>query len=164
MFLPYRCREVLFIIVAVAGQLFYQRLYVAVVSSTPEASTVPMERQEFENNRLEVTEFLAPACAGPPSRVWHVDLKDPADCLQLRPKLELPGAGRGAHSLSTEILFGRVSCEEMRNPAGGTFQLCEDNSCSAETCMKMPVVEEGACGASFTGFASATWRCVGFPG
>lgn len=116
---------------------------------------------------VEVREFLSGGCQDPPSRVWYIRPPEPgaaSTCMRMRPKMVTPGpAGRGAHSMAPEVLYGRVSCGDLRRPGpdgGGFLELCETDDCEPDRCMRINVVEEGACGTSFTGFAAASWRCV----
>ena len=125
--------EVLILLLAVALQVTYQWAYSALVqpeASQPEASASPprgaspgpqaaasepaQQRPEAMREAVQVNEYLSADCEGPVARQWHIRPASRGECLALRPRMSTPsGAGRGAHSVANEVLFGRVSCADL---------------------------------------------------
>merc|ERR1712183_1177814 len=110
---------------------------------------------------VEVSEYLARGCDGPPARVWHIDQRIPGSCISLRPKMTAPNTGKGAaQHLGPQVLYGHVSCEILRNRSAGFIELCQDETCDPSGCQRVGLMPEGQCGFSFRGFAASSWRCV----
>mmetsp|Transcript_84974 Transcript_84974/g.168673 ORF Transcript_84974/g.168673 Transcript_84974/m.168673 type:complete len:193 (+) Transcript_84974:89-667(+) len=124
------------------------------------ATNAPVAEEADAVQAVEVHEFLSETCEGPAARFWRIEPSTPGTCLTIRPKMLTPGAGGNSRGLTPEVFHGRISCEELRRPNGGFIELCGDAACAPERCIRIPVMPEGRCGSSFTGFAGATWRCV----
>uniref|UniRef100_A0A7S2J491 Uncharacterized protein n=1 Tax=Alexandrium andersonii TaxID=327968 RepID=A0A7S2J491_9DINO len=178
---PWQRGELLLIAIAIALQVSYRCFYDVFIEAgagqyatedggqpphqaVPEVRLMAQEKSpsaaKVVVEAVEVREFLASGCEGPPARLWHIRPSEPGACLSLRPKMSTPGAGRGAHSFGPEVLYGRVTCADLRRPEGGFVELCSSEGCQKEGCVRIPVMGEGECGGSFTGFAAASWRCV----
>ncbi|CAE7443359.1 unnamed protein product [Symbiodinium microadriaticum] len=149
--------EVLAFVSALLLQGVYVQFYdIFATSSGPANITASDAEAEVA---VEVREFLSADCDGPPARLWHVVPFNPA-CMALRPQMQKPGKTSHEALASAPMLYGRVSCDTLRDAEGGFVEICSDEDCSEEGCQRVSVVPEGECGTSFTGFAGASWRCI----
>ena len=114
--------EIMVLALAVVVQLLYVQFYDAFMNWSGHVNGTLVEEHQVV---VEVKEFLSPDCDGPPARVWHIP---PAStCISVSP----PALGGSA------ALFGRVSCESLRDEDGGFVELCSEDSCSEEGCHRL---------------------------
>ncbi|CAE7500502.1 unnamed protein product [Symbiodinium sp. CCMP2456] len=150
--------EVLVFVSALLLQGVYVQFYdIFATSSGSGPANITASAAEAEV-AVEVREFLSADCDGPPARLWHV--VPFTACMALRPQMQKPGKTSHEALASAPMLYGRVSCDTLRDAEGGFVEICSDEDCSEEGCQRVSVVPEGECGTSFTGFAGASWRCI----
>mmetsp|Transcript_17900 Transcript_17900/g.31390 ORF Transcript_17900/g.31390 Transcript_17900/m.31390 type:complete len:161 (+) Transcript_17900:101-583(+) len=148
--------ELFALLVAILAQVLYMQFYDAFLGTedAKPAEATKVGEGSLVRDVLEVQEFLSADCEGPAARLWHLRPGSDMQCLNLRPRMKAPGS---SGTSIAQALYGRASCESLRQ---GYVELCSEEGCSADGCKKVGVVEEGACGMSFTGFAAASWRCI----
>eukprot|EP00933_Yihiella_yeosuensis_P082379 TRINITY_DN9622_c0_g2_i1.p1 TRINITY_DN9622_c0_g2~~TRINITY_DN9622_c0_g2_i1.p1 ORF type:complete len:167 (-),score=27.09 TRINITY_DN9622_c0_g2_i1:76-576(-) len=158
--------ELVALVAAIALQVIYTNLYDSFFSSkalkeSEQKTSDLSSRTTPTRDLVEVHEFLDSSCEGPAARVWKFMPGPPGSCTSLRPRFTLPGSEAETRDVSSQALYGRVSCASLKHEDGGHIELCSDDHCSE--CRIVSVMQQGECGFSFAGFAAAKWFCYSDP-